>query len=180
MALSSRKISGFRELPTLTGDEYLMVAFNNHSYKVKTSLFTSDIIESINQKIVKGDGATSTITITTSAGATYSFDIINGQKGSEGNQGPQGKKGETGNAGLAIYNTELEDIIIDSVDGTNKEGKEISDEELTSYVLSARQGYLLNNKLEALNEVYISQEEYDEILAAEQIDPGMKYFIIEE
>ena len=59
MAISSKKISGFRELTELSGDEYIMVAFNNRSYKVKTSLFTSDIIESIEQSIERGDGASS-------------------------------------------------------------------------------------------------------------------------
>ena len=45
MAINSKKISGFRELSKLDGDEYLMVAFNNRSYKVRTSLFTSDTIK---------------------------------------------------------------------------------------------------------------------------------------
>ena len=52
MAISSRKISSFPERSSLNGDEYLMVAFDNRSYKVKTSLFTSDIIESIKKSTV--------------------------------------------------------------------------------------------------------------------------------
>ena len=55
MAISSRKISGLKELSNLSGDEFLMVAFNNRSYKVKTSLFTSDIIESIEQDVRETD-----------------------------------------------------------------------------------------------------------------------------
>ena len=54
MAISSRKISGLKELSNLSGEEYLMVAFNNRSYKVKTSLFTSDIIPVISKEIVLG------------------------------------------------------------------------------------------------------------------------------
>ena len=36
MALSSRKISTLQTRESLNGDEYLMVAFNNKSYKVRT------------------------------------------------------------------------------------------------------------------------------------------------
>ena len=180
MAISSKKISGFRELTELSGDEYLMVAYNNRSYKVKTSLFTSDIIDSIEQEIHTGDGAQSPITIKTKSGDTYTFYVTNGKKGSTGEDGKQGKKGETGNAGIALYNTDFEDKIVDSLDGTDKEGNELTDEELISSALSAKQGTVLNNKLELLTEEYITQEEYDERVGTNKIYSNVKYFIIDE
>ena len=180
MAINSKKISGFRELTELNGDEYLMVAFNNRSYKVKTSLFTSDIIESIEQDVKTGDEALSPITITTKSGDIYTFYVKNGKKGSTGEDGKQGKKGETGDAGIALYNTDFEDRIIDSLDGTDKEGNELTDEELVSSALSAKQGTVLNNKLELLTEEYITQEEYDERVGTNKIYSNVKYFIIDE
>lgn len=180
MAISSKKISGFRELTELNGEEYLMVAFNNRSYKVKTSLFTSDIIESIEQDVKKGDGESSPITIKTKAGATYTFYVKNGLKGSTGDEGKQGKKGETGDAGVALYNTDFEDKIIDAVDGTDGKGNDMTENELVNSALSARQGAYLNDKLELLAEEYISQEEFDERLGTNKIYANVKYFIIDE
>ncbi len=180
MAISSKKISGFRELTELSGDEYIMVAFNNRSYKVKTSLFTSDIIESIEQSIERGDGASSPIKIKTKAGDEYVFSVRNGLKGSTGDTGKQGKKGETGNTGIALYNTDFDDRILDTLDGTDGEGNNLSNDELTSYALSAKQGTVLNNKLELLAEEYLSQEEYDARVSNNQIYPNVKYFIISE
>ena len=180
MAINSKKISGFREITSLTGDEYLMVAYNNRSYKVKASLFTSDIIESIDQTVKTGDDASSPIKITTSGGDVYTFYVRNGSKGSKGDPGEDGEVGEMGNAGLAIYNNaDFEDRIIDSLDGTDNEGNVLEDTELTSYALSAKQGTVLNTKLEALAEEYLTQEEYDEKLADNKILAGTKYFIIE-
>lgn len=180
MAISSKKISGFRELQTLSGDEYLMVAFNNRSYKVKTSLFTSDIIRSIDQKIVTGDEAANTITITTGNGQQYVFTVKNGAKGSTGATGATGAKGETGNTGIALYNTDFDDRVINTLDGTDNEGNLLEDDELTSYALSAMQGYVLNNKLDSLAEEYISQDEYDERVRTNNISANTKYFIIDE
>lgn len=180
MAISSKKISGFRELQTLSGDEYLMVAFNNRSYKVKTSLFTSDIIKSLEQKIVDGDEALNPITITTSGGQTYTFNVRNGKRGSKGEPGNKGEDGERGNAGIALYNTDFDDRVINKVDGTDNDGNLLNDEELTSYALSAMQGYVLNNKLDSLAEEYITQEEYDERVRLDRISANTKYFIIDE
>lgn len=180
MAISSKKISGFRELSELSGDEYLMVAFNNRSYKVKTSLFTSDIIESIEQSVVKGDEAVSPIKIKTKAGDEYTFYVKNGRKGSTGDTGKQGAKGETGNTGIALYNTDFEDRILDTLDGTDGEGNDLTNDELTSYALSAMQGTVLNDKLELLAEEYLSQEEYDIRVNMNQIYPNVKYFIISD
>ena len=174
MAISSKKISGFRELTELNGDEYLMVAFKNRSYKVQTSLFTSDIIESIEQDIKTGDGVASPITIKTKSGDEYTFYVKNGIKGSTG------KKGEAGNAGIALYNTDFEDKIVDALDGTDGEGNELTDDELVSSALSAKQGTVLNNKLELLTEEYITQEEFDERVGTNQIYSNVKYFIIDE
>ena len=180
MALSSRKISTLQTRESLNGDEYLMVAFNNKSYKVRTSLFISDIISSIDQQVVKGDSAASPITITTSDGEKRTFYVRNGATGSTGKEGPKGKKGETGNAGVALYNTDFEDIILDNLDGLNSENERMSDEELTSYALSAEQGSVLNTKLEALAEEYLTQDEYDERLSLNKIDANIKYFIMED
>lgn len=179
MAISSRKISSFSEKTTLSGDEYLMVAFDNRSYKVKTSLFTSDIIESITQKVNRGDGVESPITITTAGGDVYNFAVRNGLKGSEGKTGGVGPKGLQGNAGVALYNTDPEDIILDSLDGT-KDGVALSDVELTTYGLSARQGTVLQGQLDLLAEEYITQDDYDRLANAGQIKNNVKYFIIEE
>lgn len=180
MAISSRKISSFPERSSLNGDEYLMVAFDNRSYKVKTSLFTSDIIESITQKVNRGDGVESPITIKTSGGDTYVFNVRNGLKGTTGDTGGQGKQGLQGNAGVAVYNTDVEDIILDSLDG-KKDGVQLSDRQLTTYGLSARQGAKLQDQLDLLAEEYITQDEYDRRANAtpSQIEANVKYFIIE-
>lgn len=182
MAINTRRISGLAELPQLSGDEYLMVAYNNKSYKVKTSLFTSDIISTIEQEIVTGDDAESPIKITTSAGATYTFYVKNGSKGSDGDTGKKGPDGDPGNTGLAIYmyDETYEDRIIDNFEGINADGEQLSDSELSSYTLSAKQGSILNQKLDDLNEVYLTQEEYDNLLNDGEIDVNTKYFIWEE
>ena len=181
MAISSRKISSFAEKTSLSGDEYLMVAFDNKSYKVKTSLFTSDIISSITQKVNKGDGAESPITITTSGGDTYVFYVKNGQKGSTGDTGKTGPQGLQGNAGIALYNTDAADMILNSLDG-KKDGVQLSDSELTTYGLSALQGTILQSQLDLLKEEYITQEEFDERANSNPIglDANTKYFIIDE
>ncbi len=179
MAINSKKISGFKELNSLSGDEYLMVAYRNRSYKVKASLFTSDIIDSIEQTINTGDGARSPIRIVTNSD-TYTFYVYNGTKGSDGKEGKQGKKGETGNAGIALYNNSLSDRVLDTLDGKSNDGtQELSNDELTTWALSAKQGTVLNTKLEALAEEYITQDEYDERVAENRILPGTKYFIID-
>ena len=180
MAISSRKISSFPERNTLNGEEYLMVAFDNRSYKVKTSLFTSDIIESITQKVNRGDGVESPITIKTAGGDTYVFNVRNGLKGSTGDTGGQGPQGLQGNAGVALYNTDVEDIILDSLDG-KKDGVALTDKQLTGYGLSARQGTILQDQLDLLAEEYITQEEYDRRANAvpSEIEANVKYFIIE-
>lgn len=181
MAISSRKISSFKEKYDLTGDEYLMVAFDNVSYKIKTSLFTANIITDIQQKINRGDGALSPITITTTDGTKYEFSVRNGFKGSTGDQGGKGETGDQGNAGIALYNTDPADMVLDSLDGT-KNGLQLTDEELTTYGLSAKQGTVLQEQLDRLKEQYITQEEYDRRANAvpSEIEADVKYFIIDE
>jgi len=180
MAINSKKISGFRELSKLDGDEYLMVAFNNRSYKVRTSLFTSDTIKSIKQTVKTGDGEASNIVIETNDGNTNTFTVRNGFRGQTGYTGNVGGKGETGNAGIALYNTSLDDRIIDAVDGTDGNGVILSDDTLTTYALSARQGAGLNNMLVQLAEEYLTQDEYDELVASNGVKSNVKYFILEE
>ena len=181
MAINTKKISGLQTLTTLTGDEYLMVAYNNRSYKVPTSLLTSDIIESITQTVVTGDEKESPIVIKMANGDVYNFSVRNGKQGKEGNKGKQGDKGETGDTAVALYNTDVADLILDTLNGKSVDGKIIySADELTKLVLSARQGAYLNEKVEALAEEYPTQDEYDEMLAEGKIDPNTKYFIVSE
>lgn len=180
MAINSRKISGFRELTELDGDEFLMVASNNRSYKVRTSLFTSDTIKSIKQTVKTGDGEVNNIVVETNDGNTNTFTVRNGFRGQTGYTGDTGIKGETGNAGIALYNTSLDDRIIDAVDGTDGNGVTLTDETLTTYALSARQGTGLNYLLTQLAEEYLTQDEYDELVASNGIKSNVKYFILEE
>lgn len=181
MAINTRKISGLTELSQIDGNEYIMLAKNNRSYKAKSSLFTSDKIESITQTEAKGDGAVSNINITTSAGDNYVFTVRNGSTGSDGQIGPTGKKGETGDSGVILYNTDMNDIIVDNLEGKSNDGTEVyTDNELSSFILSARQGNILNGKIEALAEQYLTQDEYDSLVENNAIKDHVKYFIIEE
>lgn len=180
MAINTRKISSLTELSEITGDEYIMVAKNNRSYKAKAELFTSDKINSISQTIAKGDDAISYINIGTSAGDNYSFTVKNGSKGSDGDMGQTGPKGETGDSGIILYGTDVEDMIIDNLEGKNAAGEEYEDNQLSTYILSARQGNILNGKLAALAEEYVTQDRYDFLLSKGQIQDHVKYFIIED
>ena len=177
MAINTRKISGLTELSSLTGLEYLMISNGGKSYKIRTSLLTSDIIKSIEQELVEGDGAESPITITTSAGDEYIFTVKNGLRGTQGPKGLTGDKGETGNSGIALYNETLEDVIgliIDSLDGNGH-----TDDELSQMILSAKQGAILNTKLDKLKEFYCTQDQYDAWAEEGKIDTTAKYFIVE-
>lgn len=178
MAINTRKISGLPELVELSGSEYLMVSNNNKSYKVKTSLLTSDIIKSIEQELVQGDGKDNPITITTSSGDVYQFSIKNGLKGSTGATGKKGEKGEKGNSGVALTNVDTEDVINLIVDSLNGDGH--TDEELAEMILSAKQGAILNTKLDKLKEVFCTQDQFDTWVEEGKIDDTTKYFIIEE
>ena len=175
MAINSRKISGLAELRTLTGDEYILVAYNNKSYKIKTSLFTSDMITDISQTDNQEDGAVNTILIKTSDGSTYSFTVKNGKTGEEGGQGPKGEKGDDGNTIIALYGEDPSDYIIDTLDDT-----ELSDAELSSKGISAKQGVKIYNNLEKLKEEYLTEDEYEEKVNSGKIEEGVKYFIVEE
>ena len=185
MAINSRRISALTELTNLTGEEYLLVSYNNRSYKIKTSLFTSNMISDITQESVEGDDAVSPIIITTNDGSSYRFTVKNGSKGSKGNPGEKGETGNQGNGGvLFIARTEedIDELVLDNLEGVDKNGEKLSDEELTTRVLNALQGSILNGKLDKLREEYLTQDEYDEKLNAvpSEIEPDVKYFIIEE
>ena len=43
----------------------------------------------------------------------YEFAVYNGSKGSTGDKGEQGDKGVKGDTGIAIYNTDVNDLIYD-------------------------------------------------------------------
>ena len=66
-------------------------------------------------------------------------------------------------------------MIIDTLVDT-----EHTDNELSTYILSAKQGAILNTKLDKLREVYCTQEEYDQLVDDDKINPDTKYFIVEE
>ena len=177
MAINTRKISGLSELTELSGEEYLMVAKDGRSYKMKTNVLTSDIITSIDQAVVSGDEKENPIVIKTSAGDVYRFSIRNGAKGSKGERGDDGAPGQSGNTELPIYpvNTDPRELIIDTLNDT-----EHTDSELSTYMLSAKQGAILNTKLDKLREVYCTQEEYDKLVDDDKISTDTKYFIVEE
>ena len=179
MAVNGRKISSFSQLNSLTGDEYLMVAFKGKTYKIPTQLLIGNIIESITQTKKTGDGEANTVTMNLSDGSSKSFTILNGAQGSQGKKGQKGEKGERGDSGIALYNTTADDIrslIVNSLDGEN-----FTDEELTQHMLSAAMGVILSKQVSELKEVYFdTQEEFDEALAAGRIYDDTKYYIFEE
>lgn len=179
MAVNGRKISSFNLLNSLTGEEFLMVAYNGKSYKIPTQLLIGNIIDDIRQTKNEADGAANTITMTLSDGTSQTFTIFNGKKGSQGQKGETGDKGERGDSGIALYNETADDIkslIVNSLDGEN-----FTDEELTQRMLSAAMGVILNHQVSELKEVYFdSQDEYDKAEAEGRIYDDTKYFIFEE
>lgn len=179
MAINGRKISNFNTLNTLTGDEYLMVAYKGKSYKIPTALLIGNMIQDITQTRNDGDGADNPIVMTTTDGTVQTFHVYNGKKGSDGDPGKQGPKGQRGDSGIALYNQtgeNFKDLIVNSLDGAN-----FTDEELTQRMLSAAMGLILANQVAELKEVYLdSQEEFDELERLGQIDEDTKYFIFEE
>lgn len=175
MAIISKKISQFPSLTTLSGQEYLAVAYKGKTYKIPVSALTGNAIQEITQKINSGDGVDNPITITIGTGEDVKFDVwhvFNGQKGSKGPTGDTGEKGPKGDSAVAIYNEDVSDLIYDSLD-------ENAELELSELILSAKQGKILNDKLEELREVFVEQEEYDELVANGEIDENCKYFIWE-
>lgn len=179
MAITSRKISSFPSLGTLTGEEYLMVAYKGKSYKIPVSLLTGNSISSLTQKLNEGDRKNNPITMVVGTGdeaLQYEFAVYNGAKGSKGEKGDNGDKGIKGDTGVALYNTDISDLIFDSLD----EG-DLTEDQLSQLILSAAQGVVLGNKLEELEEVYLdSQDEYDQLLANGLIKDNVKYMIYEE
>lgn len=179
MAIISRKISSFPQISNLTGDEFLMVAYNGKSYKLPLYALTGNAITEISQKINPGDGKNNPITMVIGNGdesVKYEFAVFNGAKGSTGDTGATGPKGVKGDTGVALYNEDVSDLIYNSLE----EG-DLSEEQLSEMILSAAQGVVLNNKLTELEEVYLdSQAEYDALLADGLIKDNVKYFIFEE
>ena len=179
MAVNGRKISSFNQLNSLTGDEFLMVAYRGKSYKIPTQLLIGNIINEITQTKNEEDGAANTITINLNDGTTKEFTIYNGKKGSKGQKGETGDKGERGDSGIALYNQTADDIkslIVNSLDGEN-----FTDEELTERMLSAAMGVILNQQVSELKEVYFdTQDEFDRAEAEGLIREDTKYFIFEE
>ena len=179
MAVNGRKISSFNSLNTLTGDEYLMVAYKGKSYKIPTSLLLGNIITNLSQVQNSDDGADNPITMKISNGDIQTFHVYNGRKGSQGDKGETGDKGERGDSGIALYNLNSDEIlslIVNSVDGAG-----FSDEQLTQRMLSAAMGKYLNEQISDLKEVYFNtQEEFDQALAEGKIYDDTKYYIFEE
>ena len=179
MAVNGRKISSFNKLNNLTGDEFLMVAFQGKSYKVPVSLLLGNVITELSQVQNDGDGEDNPITMAISSGDVKTFHVYNGRKGSKGEQGDQGERGERGDSGIPLWNInseEIRNLIVNSVDGAN-----FSDEELTERMLSAAMGKYLGDRINELKEVYFeTQEDFDEALAAGRIYDDTKYYIFEE
>ena len=179
MAVNGRKISSFNKLNQLTGDEYLMVAYQGKSYKIPVSLLLGNVITELSQETNDGDGEDNPITMRISDGTTKTFHVYNGRKGQKGDPGDQGIRGERGDSGIALYgqtSDEIRNLIVNSLDGSN-----FSDEELTERMLSAAMGVILAKQVSELKEVYFdTQDEYDEALAAGKIYDDTKYYIFEE
>ena len=179
MAINGRKISSFNSLNSLTGDEYLMVAYKGKSYKIPTNLLLGNIITRINQERSDEDGADNPITMEISSGDVQTFHVYNGRKGSQGDKGETGDKGERGDSGIALYNLnsdEILNLIVNSVDGAG-----FSDEELTQRMLSAAMGKYLSEQISDLKEVYFeTQDEFDQALSEGKIYDDTKYYIFEE
>lgn len=179
MAIYGRKISSFNQLNSLTGDEFLMVAYNGKTYKIPVSLLLGNKIESIVQQLNDADGADNPIRVTLSDGSTQTFHVYNGKTGKQGLPGEQGAQGVDGNSGIILYNNTIDDVrsrIVNSVNGEN-----YSDEELAQRMLSAAMGKYLNDQIKELKEVYFnSQEEYDEAEYYGLIREDTKYYIFEE
>lgn len=179
MAVNGRKISSFNQLNTLTGDEYLMVAYRGKSYKIPAQLLIGNIISSITQTRNDADGAENIITMNLSDGTSQQFSIFNGKTGSQGPKGQDGNKGPRGDSGIALYgqtSDEIRNLIVNSLDGEN-----FTDEELTERMLSAAMGVILNQQVSELKEVYFeTQEEFDKAEAEGRIYDDTKYYIFEE
>lgn len=177
MAIVSRKISSFPNLTKLSGEEYIMVAYNGKSYKIPVKMLTGNAIQTINQRINAGDGEDNPITMVVGLGddaVTYTFHLYNGQRGGEGPQGKTGGKGPQGDTGIAIYD-------YDDLDGLIYDSWQNGDEEtLSQMILSAKLGIELNEKLDALKEEFLTQQEYDDMVARDEVDPNTKYFIWED
>lgn len=188
MAIQGRKISQFNAFPLeeLTGDEMLMIAYNGKTYRLPVSTLTGNAIQSITQIVdsctdkngnpVDKDRQNNPVTIVFGSGnkrEERTFNIYNGAKGSKGDPGDPGEIGPEGNSGVAIYNQAPEDFIFNG--NLDEETEEI----LSELALSAALGYKLNEDIEKLREVYMTQEEYD-ALTDEEIDENTKYFIYEE
>ena len=77
-------------------------------------------------------GGENVITVTKQDDTTTTFSIYNGAQGEQGIQGPQGEQGEQGESGVSLG----EVAVVDNLT-TNDSSK----------VLSAKQGYLLNNRV---------------------------------
>lgn len=177
MAINTRKISSFPNLPKLTGEEFLMIAYNGKSYKIPVKYLTGNAIQSIVQRKNKGDGQDNPITMTIGTGddaQTITFHVYNGERGSIGPDGFVGPKGPKGDTAIAIYDyDDIEGLIYDSLQNNE-------DDNLSSKILSAKQGKILNDKLEALKEEFLTQTEYDDLVFRDEVDPNVKYFIWEE
>lgn len=179
MAINGRKISSFNTLNELTGNEWLMVAYKNKTYKLPVSLLLGNKIESITQVRKSGDGEDNPITISLSDGSTYQFHVYNGLQGSQGPQGIEGKKGETGDSGIMLASQNSEQVLDYIVDLNELDN--YSDEDLTHRMTSAALGKWLASQVVDLKEKYYNtQDEFDRDLAAGKIQDDTKYFIFEE
>lgn len=175
MALNTKKISQFPIRNELTGDEFLMISSGGQSFKVKASVILGTLINSIEQTIVEGDEAESTIRISTKGDAGNSkvmeFTVRNGSRGSVGPTGDKGPKGEQGDSGVLITDIRtLEEILTSDL---NTDSSTIG--------LSAAAGKILADKLSDKEEKYLhSQEAFDLLQEENNIMDNVKYYIYDE
>lgn len=175
MALNTKKISQFPLREELNGEEYLMIASNGQTFRVKASVILGTLIKSIEQTLVEGDEAESTITIKTRGEGenerVMNFTVKNGSRGSVGPTGNKGPKGDRGDSGIIINNVmELEDILTSDLNSTS-----------TTLGLSAAAGKILATKISDKEEKYLhSQEAFDLLQQENNIMDNVKYYIYDE
>ena len=180
MAISGKKISVLNNLSELTGNEYLLVSYKGKSYKIPTSFLIGNVLTGITQTRNDGDSADNPVTITTSDGTAKVFHIYNGKQGSKGPRGDKGEQGDPGATGIALYNMDYNNVLSKIV-AHLEDTSNLTEEQLTQLILSAAAGKELAEKIEKLKEVYLdSEEQYEELVARNEIDDNTKYFIFEE
>lgn len=181
MAINGKKISALGSLSNLTGNEYLLVSYKGKSYRIPTSFLIGNVLTGITQEINDGDGEDNPITITSSNGTTQVFHVYNGQTGAKGPTGDTGEQGPKGEDGIIIPDDGTFQSIQQKILHHLSEFSNWSEEQLVEKILSAAAGKELAEKVDKLKEVYLdSEDQYEQLLASDEVDNDTKYFIFEE